>query len=299
MHIIAIDGGGTKTVAVLADKEGNILRKEEGGPSVWRNIGMEESLNEITSLIEKLEGEREASLYCITLAGIEEERKGDKENFVGRLRKKGLKGEIVLESDQKAAFRAGTEEKDGVVVICGTGAVARGWRGPGIVRTGGWGYLADEGGAFYTGIEGFRAVQKSFDKRGKKTKVADSICKEWDITSPEEINEIVYSDFKRYITLISTFVGRAGDEGDEVAKSILEKGAHEIALSAKTVIGELGFREEEFPLVEVGGMFNCKTFTGVFEEEVISFSQKARIIKPEDPVKGAVKLALEKINSLK
>jgi len=297
MYIIAIDGGGTKTVAVLADKDGKILRRKEGGPSVWRNVGMRESVKEINSLIKEVKGNKEIETYCITLAGIEEERKGDKEDFVKKLREEGVREEVVMESDQSAAFRAGTEERDGVVVICGTGAVARGWRRPGVVKASGWGYLADEGGAFYTGIEGFRAVQKSFDRRGKHTEIENIICKEWNVASPEEVNGIVYSDFKRYIPSISTFVGRAGDKGDEVARNILEKGAREMALSAKTVIKGLDFTKDDFPLVVVGGMFGSKTFTDIFEKEISSFSPKARIIKPEDPVKGAVKLALERINN--
>ncbi len=298
MHIIAIDGGGTKTDAVLADREGNILKKETGGPSVWRNVGMEKSVKEVFSLIEKVKEEKEVSLFCITLAGIEEEEKGKKSAFVENLRREGIRGEILIESDQKAAFRAGTEEKDGVVVICGTGAVACGWRGPGVVRASGWGYLADEGGAFYTGIEGFRAVQKSFDKREKETKLKDMLCKEWEVSSPEEINRIIYSDFRKNVPFISSLVGMAGDRGDEVSKKILKKGAKEIALSAKTVINELGFTQEEFSLVTAGGMFNSERFTSFFEEEIAAFSPGARIAPSGEPVKGAVKLAIERIKSL-
>ncbi len=293
MYIIGVDGGGTKTTVALADEKGEVISQKVGGPSNWRNVGVSESAEVVFSLIREVKKEKEVSFSFIALAGIEEEWKGEREEFIEILKEKGLEGEVVLGSDQLAAFRAGTGEKEGVVVICGTGTMARGFRNGEDVKASAWGYLADEGSAFYVGIEGYRAVQKAFDGRGERTKITDILKREWGVESPEGLNEKVYGDFYKNIPLLSVMVGEAGREEDEVAVSILKKAGEEVALSAKTVIKNLGFREK-FPVVISGGMFNSEIFLAVFKEEVVRFDSKVDIVLlKEDPVRGAVKLALE------
>lgn len=297
MYLIGVDGGGTKTTVALADEKGNVMSQEVGGPSNWRNVGISKSAEVVFSLIENVKKEKEVSISFIALAGVEEEWKEKKEEFVEILKEKGLEGDVVLGSDQLAAFRAGTDEKDGVVVICGTGTVARGFRNEKDIKASAWGYLADEGSAFYVGIEGYRVVQKAFDGRGEKTKITDILRREWSVETPEELNKKIYGDFYKNIPLLSIMVGEAGREGDKVAIAILKKSGEEVALSAKTVIKNLGFRER-FPVVISGGMFNSEVFLDVFKKEVVHFNPKADIILlRDDPVKGAIKIAIKKINS--
>ncbi len=297
MYLIGVDGGGTKTTVALADEKGNVMSQEVGGPSNWRNVGISKSAEVVFSLIENVKKEKEVSISFIALAGVEEEWKEKKEEFVEILKEKGLEGDVVLGSDQLAAFRAGTDEKDGVVVICGTGTVARGFRNEKDIKASAWGYLADEGSAFYVGIEGYRVVQKAFDGRGEKTKITDILRREWSVETPEELNKKIYGDFYKNIPLLSVMVGEAGREGDKVAIAILKKSGEEVALSAKTVIKNLGFRER-FPVVISGGMFNSEVFLDVFKKEVVHFNPKADIILlRDDPVKGAIKIAIKKINS--
>ncbi len=295
MHIIGVDGGGTKTTVALADEKGEIISQEVGGPSNWRNVGVTKSAEVVFSLIKKIKKEKQISLSYIALAGIEEEWKEKKDDFIKELKEKGLEGEVILGSDQLAAFRAGTDEKEGVIVICGTGTVARGFKNGKDVKASAWGFLADEGAAFYTGIEGYRAVQKAFDERGEKTKIADIMRREWSVETPEELNKKVYGDFLKNIPLLSIMVGEAGREGDKIAISILERSGKEVALYAKTVIKKLGFKEK-FPVVLSGGMFNSEIFLSVFKKEIGCFAPKAEIILlEEDPVKGAVKLARDAV----
>jgi len=295
MYIIGIDGGGTKTDAALADKDGKILSEKRGGSSNLRNVGIAASAETVFALIKEIKGEKDIACIYIALAAIEEEYKEKKDDFRERLREKGLTEKIVIGSDQRAAFRAGTNKKDGVGVICGTGAVAFGFRGEKEEKASGWGYLSDEGAAFYTGIEGYRALQKSFDGRGKKTMLEKFVLQEWGVGGPEELNSMVYKDFMKKIPELSVMVNKAGKEGDAVAVSILEKSGREAALAAGTVIKKLTFKEN-FPLILSGGMFNSKVLFSSFQKNIKSFSKKAEIkLLEENPVKGAVKLALENI----
>ncbi len=292
-YVIGIDGGGTKTAIALANEEGRIFQTERGAPSSWRNVGIENSAKNIYRLIEKIQGEKKVSVYYITLAAVEEEHKERKEEFISLLRKKGVKGEIVVESDQLAAFRTGTAKKNGIILIGGTGAVACGWRGRRKEKASGWGYLADEGSAFYVGIEGYRSLQKSMDGRAPKTKMQEIIFDEWGIKSGVELNNVIYSDFMRKVPMLSEVVGRAGDEDDKIAKEILREAAKELALTTKTVFYKLRF-EESFPMVLSGGMFSSHILKKSVSRRIKKFAPKANIIVPKrKPVEGAVMLAIE------
>ena len=67
--IIAIDGGGTKTVGVLADMNGEVLNYKVGGPSNPNDIGERQARNVLTSIIRELADAEEGWIDSV-YAGI-------------------------------------------------------------------------------------------------------------------------------------------------------------------------------------------------------------------------------------
>ena len=292
-YVIGVDGGGTKTTVALADESGEILSVEKGGPSNIRNVGLEVAVENIFDVIKKVKKEESISCYCLTLASVVEEQQDKKEEVVRMLKEKGLEGEIFIESDQLSAFRAGTDEKDGVVVIAGTGAVAKGWNKGREFKTNGWGYFSDEGSAFYAGIEAYRAVQKSFDGRGEKTIMEDLAKEKLNIHNIEDLNSKIYLNYFEFLPKLSVIVDEAEQKRDVVARNILEKVSEELFSSAKTVIEKLELDKSEFPVILSGGMFRSKSLVDDLSEKISSAFSNAKIsVLQEDPVKGAVKIAI-------
>lgn len=282
---IGVDGGGTKTTVALADKKGNIVARLTGGPSSPRNIGIDATIENVYKLIKEVQKDNDILSSFIALPGVEEEFAEAKELIAEKLKEKGVQGKIVVGSDQLSAFRAGTEKEEGVLVVAGTGSVAHGWRNKEAL-CGSWGYLADEGSAFWIGIEAFRLVTKELDGRGEKTKITEKIFKEWKISSAEELRKVVYSDFIKYIPQISTFVEALSDP---LAEDILKRAGEELALSANIVTERLEF-DTHFPLIVSGGVFQSETVYNTFKKKV---SPLAEVSLPvADPVKGAVLLAI-------
>jgi len=259
MYLIGVDGGGTKTTVALTNENGEILSVERGDISNWRNVGVDASIDVVFDLIKKVKKEKKISLSYIALSAIEEEQREKKDYFIKKIKEKGLEGEVFLGSDQIVAFRAGTEKKDGVVVICGTGAVVCGWKDGKKIKASGWGYFADEGSAFYVGIEGYRRLLKILDGREEESEIKKIVLEEWGIKTAEELNERVYNDFIKTLPLLSVIVGKAGEKGDKKAISILEKAAEEVFFSIEAVVVKTNF-EENFPIVLSGGMFNSNIF---------------------------------------
>jgi len=299
-YVVGVDGGGTKTVAALANLEGKILKLAKTGPSNLRNVGIKQAVQNIAFGIKKVSPKRGKILSTfIGLAAIEEEyrpKKGKiKKEILKRL--KNFNRKLEIGSDQSVAFRSGIDEKNGVVLISGTGCVCHGWRNKKEAKTSGWGWLDDEGSGFWVGQRGFQAVFKELDGRGSKTLITKLIFKEWKLKNKEDLLKKIYSEnFVREISLISRIVDKAANKGDKIAKNIMVEAGQELAESAITIIKKLNFKNEKFPLVLIGGMFDSKIVLETVKKEIKKFAPKAKFIQPKvDPVIGAVKLAIENL----
>jgi N-acetylglucosamine kinase-like BadF-type ATPase len=304
-YVIGVDGGGTKTIAALSDLQGKIKKTSRTGPSNLRNVGLEKTAKNISRAILKITAgvrKKEILSIYIALAGVEEEFKFKKNELKKEILKnskisKILKGKIKIISDQIAAFRGGTDEKDGVVLISGTGSVARGWKGGKEIKVSGWGWANDEGSGFWVGQKGYQAIFKDLDGRGPKTRITKLIFQEWKLKKKEDLMKKIYSSNAiSTISSISKIADMAAGKGDRIAISIMKEAAKELARATNYVIQKLSFQNEKFPLVLVGSMFRSNILLNIFKKEVKKKAPRVHLIQAEqESVKGAIKLAIEQV----
>jgi len=301
-YVIGVDGGGTKTISALANLEGKILAFGKLGSSNVRKVGLKIAVENIAKAIKKVLRKTEKSDILSTfigLAAIQEEprlkEKVKKALFKYKEISPIFKGKLEIDSDQIVAFRAGSNERNGVLLIAGTGCVAHGWRKGKEEKSSGWDWLADEGSAFWVGQKAFQVVFKDLDGRGQKTKIKEIAFRKFKIKNEEELMAKVYS--KNPIEIIpyfSIFCNLASKRGDKIAKNIMREAGKELSISAKTVIKKLGFQKVKFPLVLVGGIFQSKIVLRTVKREVKKFAPKTEFIQAKnEAVVGAVKLAIE------
>lgn len=303
-YVIGVDGGGTKTIAVLADLNGKILKLAKSGPSSPRNVGIKKTAENISQAIKRVfkknRKDRILSTF-IGLAAVQEQPEFKEKIEKALFKQKGIsqifQGKVIVESDQIVAFRSGTDEKDGVVLIAGTGCVAHGWKGRKETKVSGWGYLSDQGSAFWVGQRVLQAVFKDLDSRGPKTLLTQKVFQEFKIKSIEDLIILVYSKNQTEIVpKFSIICDAVSKKGNKIAKSIMIEAGKELALSANTAIKKLNFQRQKFPLVLVGGMFKSKIVLDTVKKEIKKIASKVRFIQPKiEPVVGAVKLAIEQI----
>ena len=283
-YVIGVDGGGTKTTAALADLRGKILKIGRAGSSSPRNVGIEKAAMNVAIAIKKVlpKNKGEVLSIFIGLPAVQEEF-ASKVGEIKKIISKKVKGKLTIGSDQLVAFRSGTDKKDGIMLIAGTGSSAHGWRGKRERKASGWGWLADEGSAFWIGQKYYQAALKGLDGRGPKT---------W-LKVPSKI----YSqNFIKEVTRLSALCDMNAKKGDKKAKEIMVETGKELALAAKTVVKELNFSKEKFPVVLVGSVWKSKIVLGTFKKEVKKAAPKAEFIQPKiEPVIGAVKLAIESL----
>jgi N-acetylglucosamine kinase-like BadF-type ATPase len=302
--VIGVDGGGTKTIAALSDLQGKILKTAKAGPSNPRNSGIKKTATNIAKAVKQvLKGKKRLKIVStfIGLPAIAEEFKSKREDIKKELKKKIpeiFEGKVFIGSDQEVAFRSGSCQKDGISIIAGTGSVVRGWKGKKQIRSSGWGWLLDEGSAFYIGQKALRAVFKDLDDRGPKTLLTKLTFKEFNLKKKEDLIDFIYAkNATGSVPLLSVICEKASTKGDKIAKEIMTEVGQELISSLRPVIKKLGFKSSAFPLVLVGSVFKSKTVLDEFKKETKKIAPKAKIILPQkEPVMGAVKLAIEKIS---
>lgn len=307
-YIVAVDGGGSKTLAVLCDLNGKIIKKARYGCSNFAKIGIDKAVNNIVLAIEEAlnyDKDIEVVSTCVSLAGIEESAKV-KDIILKKLAlcpkiSKIFKHKFMIQSDQFAGFCSGTDIKDGIVLIAGTGCVAHGWKNKKQARANGWGWLCDEGSSFYIGQKALKSVFKDLDKRGEKTKITNMILKKFNVKTPEQLYEKIYikGNAKKIIPYFSILVNKAGEKKDKIACFILEQAGKELALSANMVIKKLNFQKQEFPLVLIGSLFKSKIVLEIVKKEIKKFAPKVKFIIPQkEPITGVIKIAIKNMNYL-
>ena len=299
--IIGIDGGGTKTEAVIADLDGNILGIGRAGASNYHVLGLERA---ITSIVEAIEHARENSglniqkfqVVCLGLAGAG--RPDDRSILLDAIRNLGIFDKVIIKHDAEIALAGATVLQPGIIVIAGTGAMAYGISPSGEEkRSGGWGnILGDEGSAYYIGRKALNAICKAYDGRGNQTILLDAIIEFWKLKDFDSIVKKVYgmANPVQDIASIAPLVSKSAEIGDQVAIEILKDSAKELALCAISVIRGLKMENNKFPVAISGSVFNAgEIILKPFKECVISVSKFADIIRPMfSPVIGAVLLAL-------
>jgi len=306
---LAVDGGQTATRVVLADGSGQILAQAAGGPSNHtEEPGGPERLEQVVSdtvnraLADVGRGsiaEQEFEAACFGMTGETTIKQRVLERLVSTRR-------LLVVHDSVNALMGATAGKPGLIVIAGTGSVARGMDGQGKeVRVGGWGHLfGDEGSAYWIGRAAIRAAAGELDGFGEPTRLTPLLLAELDVPSAYALMEKYYSGewSHDHMAGLALWVSRAAGEGDCVAQAILRDAGTELAKFALAVIsvlfGSAGIAAGQGawangPLVSyVGGVFENEFVLADFKESVRTAYGNVRIEPPFlSPVLGSLLLA--------
>jgi N-acetylglucosamine kinase-like BadF-type ATPase len=298
MHVLGIDAGGTKTVCLLADADGNIVAHARGGGANLQASGELEVEKVLHGVMDEAigDGDLRPDAVCLGIAGVD--RPADANAVRGIMHRLGFKSRTLIVNDALVALVAGVGDNPGVVLVAGTGSIAYGRDGAGrAARSGGWGYLlGDEGGGFWIGRSALAAVVRQFDGRGPATMLTDLVLEEMRLANPTELIHAIYDKGlqRRAIAGIAALVQKAADGGDAMASEILARAGTELAAAAASVIGRLGMRGDMFRTVLAGGIF--RGIPTLVTDVRMRLSEAAPRSETElltvEPAVGAVHLAL-------
>lgn len=300
-YIIGIDGGGTKTVGLLADGTEKIVARVESGPSNYHVVGAAKTKQVLGDLISELLTGVNAALedcvaVCLGMAGLG--RPVDRE-VIGQLcAELGIRQKCILTHDAQIALIGGAGTREGVIVISGTGSIVYGINAHGAeARAGGWGHiLGDEGSGYDIALRGLRAVVRASDARSARTELTGLMLEAIGLQHPNDLIRWVHNASKDEVAGLATQVFVAASLGDSVAQQILRQAADELALASKVVIDRLGFNQP-FNIVLSGGIFtHQQSFVEQLEGLLRATTLHADVTLPQnEPAYGAVLLGRSQV----
>lgn len=294
-YVLGVDGGGTKTVALLGDSKGNILARGSSGPSNYHAVGFDAACSALENAIQKARVEHpgEISAICLGLAGAG--RKEDIELFTNWVIGKFPAATVKIASDGEVLLMAGASSGPALALVCGTGSIVYGRTMMGeLIRAGGWGYLfGDEGSGFAIGESALRAVMRAYDGRGAQTLLSELVLERQGLQSPSElVNNIYGAESPRtIIASLAEMVEQAAERKDPAAIAILENAAQELVSATRAIYSKL--ETSPIPFVITGktilhGRQLRDKFNHACEAQGLIF---APVHDVEEPAEGALQLA--------
>ncbi|MGG0171886.1 N-acetylglucosamine kinase [Paenibacillus dokdonensis] len=315
--LLAVDGGGTKCLAVFADAEGRMLASGRAGSCNYQGVGREAAARELTLAIREAKrqlgaGERDSSsasslavsptehtpaaekdgllrVACAVfgLAGLDTayDRRIIEELVHEALDSTQVQADrVVVENDGVAALLGASGGDPGILIIAGTGSIVYGINAKGdSARAGGWGHrVGDEGSGYWIGKQAIRAALRGYDGRGAASPLTAKLLQHLKLRNEEELFNWAYSAAYSVdkTAELSRLVSEATQEGDAPARQILELAADELFLGAQAVMQKLGLSEDEAPfavILQGGVLQHNPVVRSRLAERIVSFSQLARV----------------------
>lgn len=298
MHVLGIDAGGTKTVALLADADGRVVGEGRAGAANLQTEGELEVEKILHTVIERATDGRNMipAAVCLGMAGVD--RQDDAVIIRDVMRRLGYRSNALIVNDALIALVAGAGASPGVVVISGTGSIAYGVSHHGVAaRAGGWGpTLGDEGSGYWIGRRALAAVMRDADGRGPHTELTRLVLHHFSLPSPEALVAEIYHQpqGRRAIASLGAVVDSAREGGDPVAIDIMSHAADELSAAAASVIARLDMRGEQFPILLAGGMLRESAWLSGEVRRLMAEVAPRATVAPlmHEPAVGAVRLAI-------
>jgi N-acetylglucosamine kinase-like BadF-type ATPase len=302
-HVLAVDGGNSKTDLALVREDGALLALVRGGNSSPHHLGLDGTV----ALLEELHGEAlaqaelengaRAAVGHLLLAGldlpVEEERLHAA--VAGRWAER-----LSVGNDTFAVLRAGTERGWGVAVVCGAGINCVGVGPDGRhVRFPALGAISgDWGGGYDVGLAALSAAVRSEDGRGPRTALEHAVPGHFGLATAGELVEAIHLGRvpQRRIVELPPLVFDAADS-DPIAAAILDRLAAEVLALVHASIQRLELDGGPVEVLLGGGMFRAGDgrLLGAIEAGV-GAAVLVRVAASE-PIVGAALLGLDELGA--
>jgi len=303
MSLLAgVDGGATKTVAVVGRLDGTLVGSARASSSNYHNVGVRKAAKAIraaVSLACRHAGVSASDLETVVMGLAGMDSPGD---FAVGQRVANLAGvgkRRIVKHDSVIALYAATLGKPGIVVNAGTGSFAAGIGIDGhVIRAGGWGSIIDdEGSAYDVGRLGIRAALRALDGRETKTAIAGLLSRRLRLRTLEDIVHKVYEKpmTVKEISAISALVAQAASSGDRAARNIFAHEGRVLANLVSAIARRLDMTRSKPDVYCTGGVFRSgATIISPFRNELRKSVSRFTMPRPRfEPVVGAFILALK------
>ena len=288
-YYLGVDGGGTKTTALVCDEELREIATVSGGSVNYRSEGMEAARANLAAIVSELAAKtgierfRSAFIGSSALFGRADEAalRAFAEGVVPAER-------IAMDSDLYIALMS-CETDNALAAICGTGSMAAAFGPEGNVLTrGGFGYLfGDEGSAYAISREALFRAARAAEETDPATLLTGALTGFFGVKDVYAFTDLAYDPpmERKRLAAFAPAVTDCARRGDETAREVLRRQA---ALFAGTVRSLAAALPEKPAVFCYGGVFaHDEIFTGYFREALGDGCVSCGPL-PKPPVYGAV-----------
>ena len=242
-YMIGIDSGGTKTEAIAYDLNGSELARCQtgfGNLLIDKKRGLANLEEAMKILFDKLD-EKYCQIVVVGLAGL------DGGNFKAELATyfSHYQPDIVFINDAWLSYYALVKEKDGCLVISGTGSICIGQKVQETARVGGWGnLLGDEGSGYWIAKKMIQQLLKEEDRSEGYSSLSKKLMSALEAKNIFDVVSYTYTHEKDQIAQLATLVAESAIAEDPWAIELLEAAGRELANQIKLLIATLGFTQQ-------------------------------------------------------
>lgn len=259
--LLGADGGNTKTVAVLAGRDGSILGAGRSGTSDLYNApSTDAALASIAAAVGQAlaaagAGAADVDAACFSLAGADwaEDFALLRQELPARI---GLTSEPLVVNDAVGPIRAGTPDGVGTAVVCGTYGVSSGRNAAGEVFH--LGFWPDSCGARPLAREALAAVWRADLGYGPETSLTRRALETYAVPDPLGLlHELTRRGGRgaEAVDRLAPAVLDEADAGDKVAAAIVAGQGRILGDQTQACAERVGLAGGEFPVVLAGGVF--------------------------------------------
>ena len=297
--IVGVDGGGSKTHAVALTIDGELVGRGDGPGSSPHWVGVGGSIAIVDAAVREAIGSRSVGQANVYLSGLDLD--SEVSVYAAALERAAwTSSTTVVANDLWALLRAGTQSRDAVAVICGTGINAIGVRADGATaRFAALGPISgDWGGGSGLGEEALWHAARAEDRRGPDTLLRQAVLDGMGVASVGTLIEQLHFGTRSVteLAVLAPAVFEAAKQGDAVAGSIVDRQAAEVVAFARACLTRLELLDAEVPVVLGGGVIRGadeRLMRGI-TEGLAADAPHAHIVHVHSaPIVGAGLLALE------
>jgi len=295
VRYLGIEGGGTRTVALLADGSGETLRRLETGPANMKLLTAAQLTRHFRYIASAVPP---PDALGIGLSGAWVEADFQKIRAAAAKAWPGIP--CYATNDLETALTAATggrrtEQIPQVLVVSGTGSGCYGkGRAGGGVKVGGWGHiLGDKGSGYDIGLSALQGVIDAYDQKVAWPELGRRLLRALQLNGPTDLIDWAQAADKTAIASLATEVFAAWGRQDKLAAGILARAARSLARDAAACARRVAGRGTRVQFVLAGSvLLKQPRFGAQVGREVRRLWPKARVTPlKREGVWGAVELA--------
>jgi N-acetylglucosamine kinase-like BadF-type ATPase len=261
--VLAIDAGNSKTDVAVVTADGEILGTARGGGFRPPAVGVRTAVDALAEAVEEAFAKASVtSVDHVSACLANADLPAEEEQLTQALHARAWGATVDVRNDTFAILRAGVAEPRGVAVVCGAGINCVGMRPDGrTARFPALGRISgDWGGGWVLAEEAVWWAARAEDGRGGPTALSRTLPAHFGLDSMYALIEALHLghiEHARRHELTPVLFATAQD-GDPVARAIVERLAEEVVSLAKVALTRLDLLDEETPVLLGGSILAAR-----------------------------------------